>query len=275
MDPGDPLSLMWWNPEQCDFVVWSGGAVDGIGLLRQARHSRFEEMKKELSIRISTYHTKNPPHELLLLLERDMENVLIRLGSLRTTFDQMVFGVTEFQRCYLETVGLLDYLEIYRPRKYGLASASSVANCVGVITNKPNIVQDFFHAGIPVWFCQPKQPGPFPHIVHNVVDDPFEFSRFLCVNKAGPPFTVIYDGRLDTCEKHNALHRFTRSRFTFKDSFASEPASATQTSTSKASTTSCKHTAYLASVCFLKYQFSSFEPSIFPIWRSRQVRSSK
>ena len=89
--------------------------MDGIGLLRQARYSCFEEMKKELDIRITTYHTKNPPHQLLLLLARDMANVLTRLGSLKTTFNQMVFSVTEFQCCYLKTVGLLDYLEIYCP----------------------------------------------------------------------------------------------------------------------------------------------------------------
>ena len=237
MDPDDPLSLMWWNPTQGDFVVWSGGVVDGIGLLRQTRYSRFEEMKKELDIRITTYHTKNPPHELLLLLARDMANVLTRLGSLKTTFDQMVFGVTEFQRCYLETVGLLDYLEIYRLRKYGFLPASTtstVANCVGVITDKPNVVQDFFNAGLPVWFCQPKRPGQY--IVIDVVDHPFEPSSFVCVDKAGPHFPVVYDGPLDACEKHNAVHRFTRSWFTFKDPFPRELSSATQTSTSRTST---------------------------------------
>lgn len=89
--------------------------MDGIGKLRKARHSHLEEMKRGLDDRIAMYHSKNEPHLTLTLLERDLQNVLVRLGSLRTTFSQMVFGVTEFQRCYLETLGLLDYLEIYRP----------------------------------------------------------------------------------------------------------------------------------------------------------------
>jgi hypothetical protein len=153
-------------------------------------------MKNELDIRIMMYHTKNPPHELLLLLARDMANVLTCLDSLKTTFNQMVFSVTEFQCCYLKTVGLLDYLEIYQPQKYGLLTASTVAKCVGIITDKPNIVQDFFNAGLPVWFCQPKQPGQYT--VLDIVDHPFEPSRFLCVDQAGPHFPVIYDGPLDS-----------------------------------------------------------------------------
>jgi hypothetical protein len=234
MDPNDPLALMWWNPSHGDFLVLSGGAVDGIGQLRVARHSRFEEMKKELDSRITAYHTDNPLHPILVLLEIDMHNVLVRLGSLKTTFNQMTFGVTEFQRCYLETLGLLDYLEIYQPRTCGLGTASTIANCVGVITNKPNIVQDFFHAGIPVWFCRSKLPGPFPHNVLDVVE-PFEHISFLCLEKADPP-SVVYDGPLDDKKRHKALHRFSRSSLVFEDPFAPKPLSATQASTSGPST---------------------------------------
>src|SRR6266545_5904128 len=46
---------------------------------------------------------------------------------------------------------------------------------------------------------------------------------------------AIYDGPLDVCEKHNTLHRFTRSWLVFKDPFTHEPSSATQASTSRIS----------------------------------------
>jgi len=224
---------MWWNLTPGDFLSYTGEI--GIGLLRRARYSQLEEMKRKLDTRIAMYCKNNSnPNELLILLERELLNVFVRLGSLRMTFTQMVFSVTEFQRCYLETVGLLDYIEIYHPRKYGLTTASTVANDGGVFTNKLNVVQDCFNADIPVWFRQPKQPGPFPHNVLNVVE-PFEPSRFLCVDKPDPPFPAIYDGPLDICEKHNALHRFTRSWLVFKDPFTHEPSSATQASTSRVS----------------------------------------
>jgi len=261
IDPHDPLSIMWWNPIPGDFLSYSGDGMNGIGLLRRARYSQLEEMKRKLDTRIAAYRNNNADPNELRLLERELLNVFVRLDSLRTTFTQMVFSVTEFQRCYLEILGVLDYVEIYRPRKYGLTTASTVAKCVGVITNKPNVVQDCFNAGIPVWFCRPKEPGPFPHNVLNVVDDPFEPSRFLCVDKPDPPSPVIYDGPLDVSEKHNALHRFTRSWLVFKDSFTHEPSSATSTSrvssSSRASTSRtaqrprCKYISYLRPFFFL------------------------
>ena len=237
-DPNDPLSFMWWTPTRGDFTTLSGSLMDGIGKLSRARYSQFEEMKSKLESRIAAYRSDNPnPNEVLLLLERDLLNVFTRLGSLRTNFSQMAFSITEFQRCYLEAVGVLDYIEIYRPRKYGLAAAATtVANCVGTITSEPSVVQDFFNAGIPVWFCQPLRPE-FPHNVLNVVT-PFEYTQFLCVDKFDPPFPVIYDGPLGVCDKHNALHRFSRSWLVFKDPFAREPSSISQASTSRVSPTS-------------------------------------
>ena len=56
----------------------------------------------------------NPrPNNWVFALERTMAHACTRLGHLSTTFTQMVLGVTEFQRSYLELHGLLDYLEIY------------------------------------------------------------------------------------------------------------------------------------------------------------------
>jgi hypothetical protein len=233
MDPQDPLVLMWWNPTRGDFLSLSGSAVSGIGQLRMVRSSQLEEMEKELDAKIVTYYANNPPHPLLDLLKTDLHNVFIRLVSLKTTFEQMVSSVTEFQRCYLETLGLLDYLTIYRPRRYGLGRASTTAKCVGIITNKPNIVQEFFNAGIPVWFCRPKLPGPFPHNVLNIVA-PFEHASLLNLEMADPP-SVVYDGPLDDQKRHTAIHRFSRSSLVFKDPFAYKPLSA-RASTSGAST---------------------------------------
>jgi hypothetical protein len=248
MDPQDPLVLMWWNPTRGDFLPLSGSAVDGIGQLRMARYSRLEEMKNELDTKIVTYYTNNPLHPLLNLLKTDLHNVLIRLVSLKTTFEQMVFSVTEFQRCFLETLGLLDYLTIYRPRRYGIGKASTTAKCVGVITNKPNIVQEFFNAGIPVWLCRPKMPGPFPHNVLDIVA-PFEHASFLNLELADPP-SVVYDGPLDDHKRHNAIHRFSRSSLMFKDPFAFKP-STSGASTSGASTNRAarqSHCKYISSL---------------------------
>jgi len=233
IDPVDPLSIMWWNPTRGDFTTSSGGVMDGIGKLSSARFSQLQEMKKGLADRIAKYRSNTPnPNTVLAILERDLLHVSTRIGYLKTTFTQMVIGVTEFQRCYLKILGLLDYLEIYKPRMDSkFPPATSAANCVGTFTNAPNVAQDFFTAGLPVWFIQPLRPGPFLHNVHNVVD-PFEPADFLSIAKSDPPSPVIYNGPLNVYGKHNALHRFSRSWLVFEDPFQYEPASTTQASTS-------------------------------------------
>jgi hypothetical protein len=198
-----------------------------------------------------------------------MVNASSRLGSLQMTFSQMVFDVTEFQRCYLEICGLLNFLEVYIPRMGGkVEAATAVANCVGAIVSTPQVVQDFFIAGLPVWFIQPLNPGPFQHNVLNVVT-PFKSADFVCIDNADPAFPVIYDGALTNGEKYNALHRFSRKWLVFKDPFQYQPSSATSTSTSTWASTSsvpsnnvtrgqhCKYASKLASILFLNTSFQA------------------
>ena len=275
MDEDDPLSMMWWNPTRGDFISSSGGIIDGIGKLRRARYEYFRRVRKQLEERIRLHlasQRRRSLHDILLLLERDLANASSRLGSLQMTFSQMVFDVTEFQRCYLEICGFLDYLEVYIPRIGGqVEAATTVANCVGAITSTPQVVQDFFTAGLPVWFIQPLNAGSFPHRVLNVVTS-FKSTDFVCIGDADPPFPVVYDGALTNCEKHNALHRFSRRWLVFKDPFQHQPSSTTSASTSTWASTSsvpsnsatraqhCKCASKFASIPFLSTSFQASKP---------------
>ena len=198
--------------------------MNGIGKLSSVRFSQLQEMKKGLVDRIAKYRRNTPnPNMVLAILKRDLLHVSTRIGYLKMTFTQMVIGVTEFQHCYLEILGLLDYLKIYKPHMDSkFPPATSAANCVGTFTNAPNIAQDFFTAGLPVWFIQPLWPGLFLHNVHNGVN-PLEPADFLSIAKSDPPFPVIYNGPLNVYRKHNALHRFSRSWLVFEGPFQYEP----------------------------------------------------
>jgi hypothetical protein len=274
MNPDDPLSIMWWNPTRDDFISSSGGVMAGIGKLSRAGYECFLNMRKQLEQRIRSYCANNTQrnylHDLLLLLERDMLNASTHVSGLQMTFAEMMFDVTEFQRCYLEISGLLDYLEIYKPRMDGkLGSATSTAKCVGAMTYKPLIVQQFFTAGLPIWFIQPLRPGPFPQNVLKVVTI-FERAHFVCIDNADPPFPVIYTGPLDVLEKHKALHQFSRKWLVLKNPFQHEQSPTSQASTStRASTSSasrisrpqgpdCKYFPFFALV-FSNYPSPSFE----------------
>ncbi len=278
MDDNDPLSIMWWNPTRGDFLSWTGGVIDGIGKLRRARYDHFLNMTKHLDERIRLYCANNERrssfYNILHLLERDLLNASSRLDSLPMTFNQMVFQVTEFQRCYLETLGLL-----YMPRMLGkLEAATTVAKCVGATNSKPHVVQEFFTAGLR--FIRPLQSGPFLHNVLNVVPS-FEHADWVCVDNADPPFPVIYDGPLTDGEKHNALHQFSRKWLAFKDPFqhqlsiTSEASTNTTASTSSVTTSSVargprRKMHFFLSIDPFPYPSSSLEASTSPTsanWR--------
>ena len=176
-------------------------------------------MSKGLKERVEAYKKKSKPNSLLTLLVRSMDDALIRMGSLRSPFGLMWFKITEFQHLYLEILALLDYLEIYKPRMDGhQPSATIVANCIGAFTNIPEIVQYFHRAGLPIWFLQPWKTGSFPYNILSVVS-PLNPADSLCISPNDPPFPVIFRGYMNTREKHDAIHSFSRKWLVFKDPF--------------------------------------------------------
>jgi len=107
---------MWWDPTCDNFQSSDGSLVDGLGFLVRSKFYEFEVKMRHLENRIEEYKkTTMKLNTLLLLLERVMHNSCVRLGSLKTTFTKMRFGVADFQRNYLEVYALLDYLELYKP----------------------------------------------------------------------------------------------------------------------------------------------------------------
>jgi len=112
----DPLSVMWWDPTCDDFQSSDSSLVAGLGFLVRSKFYEFEVKMRHLEDRIEEYKkTTMKPNTLLLLLERVMHDSCVRLGSLKTTFTEMRFGVADFQRNYVEVYALLDYLELYKP----------------------------------------------------------------------------------------------------------------------------------------------------------------
>jgi hypothetical protein len=225
-DPNHPLSIMWWNPTRDDFRPLENDFMEGLGQLSLSNLWRFEEKMKEIDDKITEYRKTTPKtNSLVSLLSTTLRHALFRLRSLKSAFGQMRFGVTEFQRYYLEIYALLDYLLIYKPRMDGAQpAATTIANCIGAFTNVPRVAQDFKTAGLPVWLIHPWKTGPFPYNVLQVVtpQDPVDF---LCFSQHDPPFPVIFRGFMNTFEKHDAIHGYSRTWLVFKDPFQDDPPS--------------------------------------------------
>jgi hypothetical protein len=217
---------MWWNPTRDDFRPLQNDFLEGLGQLSLSNIWKFEEKMKETEDKITEYcKTTSHTNPLLLLLATSMRHALFRLRSLKSAFGQMRFVVTEFQRYYLEIYALLDHLQIYKPHMDGAQpAATAVSNCIGVFTNIPRVAQDFMTAGLPVWLMHPWTTGPFPYNILKAVT-PQDPIHSLCISRQDPPFPVIFRGYMNTPEKHDAIHCYSRTWLVFKDPFQDEPLS--------------------------------------------------
>ena len=221
-DPNDHLSIMWWDPTVDDFKFFGGSLVDGLGELSGSKLLSLRTMLSSIEDRIEDHKKAFPnTNKLLLLLVRAMQDAFTRLDSLKTTFTEMRIGVTEFQRYYLEIYGCLDYLEIYKPRMDGSRPpAESVVNCMGAITNIPHIVQDFYTAGLPIWFLRPSTTWDSStkcNILETVT--PLNPADILCISEHYPPFAAIFYGSATDIKRHSAVYTNSRMWLVFKDPF--------------------------------------------------------
>jgi hypothetical protein len=221
-DPNDPLSIMWWDPTNDDFKISGGSLIDGLGQLSGSKMKTLREMISSIEGRIKDHKEAFPdPNKLLLMLVKAMRDSFARLGSLKTTVTEMRIGVAEFQRYYLEIYGCLDYLEIYKPRMEGASPpAESVTNCMGAFTNIPRIVQDFYAAGLPVWFLRPSKDWDSPvkcNILKTVT--PLDPADVLCISQHYPSFPPLFYGYATDPHRHSAFYTHSRKWLIFKDPF--------------------------------------------------------
>jgi hypothetical protein len=221
-DPNDSLSIMWWDPTSDDFESFGSSLVNGIGQLLGSKLPSLQKMMSNLEVRVESHKEAFPhPNKFFLMLVRAMQDSYACLDSLKTTFTEMRTTVTEFQCYYLEVYGCLDYLKIYKPRMEGLRPPpETVMNCVGAITNIPHIVQDFYNAGLPVWFMRPSSFWDTP-VKCNILEivTPLDPADVLCVSEHYPPFPAIFYGSPTDLRRHGAIYTQSRLRLIFKDPF--------------------------------------------------------
>ena len=228
-DLNNPLSIMWWDPAESDFVYSPNDLVNGLGQLSTDMCEKFDACRKELLRRIDGYKGQtNLPNYYLLSISKAMSHAGIRLQCVPSSFKEMKFGVTEFQRYYLETLGLLDYLEVYKPRMDGAATRASIGsadNRVGVFTSSTRVVQEFYDAGLPVWFIrETKMLIENPNTNLNVLKlvEAQRPEQFLVVAESDPPFPVVYRGQTNTPQKYASMHAFSRTWMVYQDPFSQE-----------------------------------------------------
>ncbi|KDQ49339.1 hypothetical protein JAAARDRAFT_51795 [Jaapia argillacea MUCL 33604] len=168
-DPANPLSIMWWMPDQSSFIPVQNGLLSGLGKLADDKLESFRSLMLDCASRWNTHWETGGKRADFRALYVAMKHAFVRLQDLATSFKEMMMGVVEFQRYYLELVAGLDYMEIYQPIMNGSAPpAAAVAPVLGVFTMQPSVVQWCWTAGIPVWFIRPRRSLPDDIILRSI-----------------------------------------------------------------------------------------------------------
>ncbi|PPR00973.1 hypothetical protein CVT24_000269 [Panaeolus cyanescens] len=211
-DVNNPLHFLVWNPTPNDFVA-STGIANGVGRLAQQRVNTLASLVNRTRSRFSRYVAQlgdKKPNPVATLLNTAIHHTLTRLQSLPATYTQLNFGVTELQRYILELDALLDYVEIFKPIMDGAPPVSDSIQRMGVYTSNPRVVQDFHHAGLPVWYVRDFK-ATADGFINNILEivEPTQFSSLIATEKH-TGFPSIFSGKADTAEIIDLIHGYSR-----------------------------------------------------------------
>ncbi|KAF9035780.1 hypothetical protein BJ165DRAFT_1305838, partial [Panaeolus papilionaceus] len=156
----DPLAILWWDLSTHDFVPSRTGIVTGLGSLVGTKLELLRVRQDSLLAAVSTYTLLSPKPsdfatESAYVLQNRITNAFICLSSLKTSYTEMVFNITEFQCHCLHLEGFLCYSTTYQHRLDSVyRNSHEVDDLVGAFTMDAESAQCLFHAGIPVWYVE-------------------------------------------------------------------------------------------------------------------------
>ncbi|KAF9037168.1 hypothetical protein BJ165DRAFT_1408565 [Panaeolus papilionaceus] len=232
----DSLAPIWWDPTPDDFVPSYRGIITGIGSVHKRQLNLLQRVEAEMQKRVDRYLNASPKPtdnatQQISLQRYHMENSYIRLCSLKTSYVETVFTVTEFQRYCLEILGFLNFMEIYRPRLAGSQLGSNKADHVmGCFTWDSRAAQELFKAGVPVWFLRRWQGNVYPYDnnILKIVDFTQPHPSILkeCAIVALP---TLFRGHMTDEGRYNAIWNRSMARLNPEDPFRGETRTASPT----------------------------------------------
>ena len=96
---------------------------------------------------------------------------------------------------------------------------------IGAFTSNARVAQEFYDAGLPVWFIREtkkliENPNAAPNVLKLVEVQRPEPS--LITTESNLPFPVVYKGHTNTPQKYASMHVFSRTWMIYQDPFSQE-----------------------------------------------------
>jgi hypothetical protein len=151
--------VIWWTPTIADLSCPPlNGLVSGLWKLCQQIYNELRTSVIFLTNHVTKYQQSVPAERHSAILQppvKWIQQVLDQLHSVQMFLCHIVFVVQDLQRMWLHVWGILNYMEIYKPRMDGQAPpVAGVANTIGIFTTSIRVAQDMFLAGLPCWLIR-------------------------------------------------------------------------------------------------------------------------
>jgi len=198
---GSPPSIMWWTPTIQDWAGIPGSIYSGVGLLLSKYTLLFRRAQISLYDTICHFIKSASLDPFLDILANDLRHARIRLELCPGSFREVLQGVTQFQRVYLETLAYLDWYGGFEPWAFSPSFFAVETDLMDCWTDDPMIVQRLEKAGVPVWFIRSGDLVTGNVICHASriemqVDAKVVQKEYVDENGKDDPFPIIYRGRL-------------------------------------------------------------------------------
>jgi len=236
----DRLNWMWYSPKPTDFVEMGGTVVSGIGMLDGMVVRALAWFVEDLRGSVEAYTSgTSRPFEQIVKAKAVMIHSWERLRNMPGTFEEKALELAEFQRAWLECRGALDYGTVYYPRTcINVGYDGKVKDIMGCFTEKAQVVQECFSAGIPVWFVRSWDSLARDTRVDREVPILKAEECLMLKRRSGFEYPVIYNGPANSDEYFKSQLRYTRSRMMWGDPWSSSlPELRTRASASSADST--------------------------------------
>lgn len=152
-------------------------------------------------IKFLKVHTNDKEVELTHYLFTILQQMLVCLNSLTTTFLQMQNIVVSLQHYCIELLRLLDYCEQFKPMITGSVHSPGFDNVYNNLNAKL-----LFRAGIPYWFVHPIHNLGQVQVDHlEEIIKPLNYDKMPKLN-----LVIIYEGPANSQSNRQPEHNETR-----------------------------------------------------------------
>ncbi|KAK1233634.1 hypothetical protein PQX77_003204, partial [Marasmius sp. AFHP31] len=216
-NPQNSRAKWWVSPPPEAFVQESDSAVKGLGRWTKDFVSQYEPDCDQIRERVSNYQSSQPSaakvNPVVPALEGQLERTLRYLLTMPLPLHQARQLWSFFQRWYLELMGALDWLEMYKPIMDGRSPLSETtcvkaAVTIGAFLTSVKDCEFFFIAGLPFWFVRSTEHHPTTRVDEEAVPITPE-SLGLCFDDImSHRKDILYHGPLRDLKKATAVERF-------------------------------------------------------------------